>query len=119
MDELLMITQSDGYHALIEFLGESLAVFEPIPQASQGGTSIKLYVRYRLIEEMALIFTQKKHLQQQEKIYIVQEFDSVLSDLGEVLGRLINHQIIEHQQAFINEYAGLVKNLFDTQLEYA
>jgi len=114
-----MITQGDGYHALIEYLTEHLALFEPVPQPDQGGVSIRLFIRYQLIEQIALIFEQKKHFQQQEKIYIVEEFDIVLNDLGEVLGRLLEHQITEHQKAFIIEYSGLLKNLFDTQLEHS
>lgn len=111
-----MITTSLGYHSLIEYLADNLALFEPQESSLQGGVSIKLFIRYQLVEQLGLIFEQNKQLTVDEKIYIVAEFDHVLNDLNEVLCSLLDHQITQHQRSFVIDYFGLIKNLFDSQM---
>jgi len=111
-----MIIDTDGYHSLIEYLTESLPLFKPSKTESQGGASIKLFIRYQLVEQMGLIFEQNKMLNVDERIYIVEEFDHVFNDLSEVLGRLLDHKITPKQRVFITDYCGLLKNLCDSQL---
>jgi len=112
-----MIITTDGYHSLIEYLTESLPLFEPSKTDSQGGASIELFIRYQLVEQMGLIFEQNKTLNVDEKVYIVEEFDHVFNDLSEVLGRLLKHKITPKQRVFIVDYFGLLKNLCDSQLK--
>ena len=110
-----MVIQSEGYSSLIEYLCENIAVFSPTESEGQQPMTIRLYVRYQMIEQMSLLFEQNKGLIPQEKIYIVEEFDKALEDLYEVLGLNIYNKITESQRAFITDFAGLLKNLFDAQ----
>lgn len=112
-----MVIQSEGYSSLIEYLCENIAVFSPTESEGHQPMTIRLYVRYQMVEQMSLLFEQNKGLIPQEKIYIVEEFDKALEDLYEVLGQNIHNKITESQRAFITDFAGLLKNLFDAQLE--
>ncbi|MCG7531334.1 DUF3802 family protein [Psychrobium sp. MM17-31] len=112
-----MVIQSEGYSSLIEYLCENIAVFGPSESEHHQPMTIKLYIRYQLVEQMSLLFEQNKGLIEQEKIYIVEEFDKAYDDLCEVLGQNVNNKITESQRAFITDFAGLLKNLFDAQLE--
>lgn len=112
-----MVIQSEGYSSLIEYLSENLAVFSPSQTEGHQPMTIKLYIRYQMVEQMALLFEQNKSLIAQEKIYIVEEFDKAFNDLCEVLGHNINNKLTDSQRAFITDFAGLLKNLFDAQLE--
>lgn len=112
-----MIISRNGYHTLIEYLTDNLSLFEQGELCSQDNNTIRSFVRYQLVEQMSLIFEQHKEFSVDEKIAIVAEFDHVFSDLSEVLGRLLEHNITEQQRAFIIDYFSLLKNLFDTQFE--
>lgn len=111
-----MVTNSDGYSSLIEYLSENLSVFELNENSDEQPMTINIFVRYQMVEQMTLIFEQNKSLIQQEKIYIFEEFDRVINDLNEVLGHNMNNKINKQQNEFITEFAGLLKNLFDAQL---
>jgi len=112
----LMVTNSDGYSSLIEYLSENLSVFELSKDLDDQPMTINTFIRFQMVEQMTLIFEQNKSLIQQEKIYIFEEFDRVVNDLSEVLGHNMNNKISKSQHEFITEFAGLLKNLFDAQL---
>jgi hypothetical protein len=112
-----MVIQSEGYSSLIEYLSENLAVFGPSHTEGHQPMTIKLFIRYQMVEQMALLFEQNKLLIPQEKIYIVEEFDKAFDDLCEVLGQNIENKLTDSQRAFITDFSGLLKNLFDAQLE--
>ena len=111
-----MIIQNNGYHSLIEYLTEHLAVFEMSPQDEQHSTTLDLYVRYQFTEQMRLLFNQHTNLLEQEKLYIVAEFDKAYADLRQIMGANFKQQTTKQQQVFIKEFSGLLKNLFDSQL---
>lgn len=112
-----MVIQSDGYISLIEYLSESIALFNQGHNEDHQPMTIKLFIRYQMVEQMSLLFEQNKFLIPQEKIYIVDEFDQAFNDLSEVLGNNMMNKITENQQVFITDFAGLLKNLFDSQLK--
>ena len=98
-------------------MSENLAVFGPSHTEDHQPMTIKLFIRYQMVEQMALLFEQNKLLIPQEKIYIVEEFDKAFDDLCEVLGQNVENKLTDSQRAFITDFAGLLKNLFDAQLE--
>ena len=112
-----MIIQSEGYLSLVEYLTEHLALFEAEEDENPGTATLKQFIRYQLAEQMFLIFSRHKGLNADDKIYIVDDFEQVFSDLSEVLGRLLDHKATKAQRTFITDYVSLVKNLFDSQFE--
>lgn len=112
-----MIIHSDGYLSLIEYLTENLSLFKVQDDEACGNTTLKQFIRYQLVEQMTLIFNQHKELSVDDKVYIVDEFEHVFSDLSEVLGRLLKHSVNQKQRVFITDYVSLLKNMFDSQLE--
>ena len=114
-----MITQSDGYSALIEYLTENLSLFEQEPKGCDNGTTIKVFIQYQMTEQLVALFVQNKALLPEEKMYIIDEFEMVTQDLFEVFGRNLEHHIDDNQQHFIIDFVGLLKNLFDGLLCHA
>lgn len=112
-----MVIQSEGYASLIEYLSESIAIFNQGHTEGYQPMTIKVFIRYQMVEQMSLLFEQNKFLIPQEKIYIVEEFDQAFDDLSEVLGKNMNNKITESQRTFITDFTGLLKNLFDSQLK--
>ena len=111
-----MIIQNDGYHSLIKYLADNLAIFEMRPLDDMHSTKLNLYVRYQFTEQMRLLFNQHPDLLEQEKLYVVDQFDHAYSDLRKIMGANFKQQITKNQKTFIKDFAGLLKNLFDSQL---
>ena len=51
------------------------------------------------------------------RLDIVRETDAIVYDLEEVLSKVLDTHPTPQQEAFINEFVGLVKNLFDERLQ--
>jgi len=111
-----MITRSDGYVALIEYLTENLSLFEVAPKDHANAPTVKLFIKYQMTEQLVAIFIQNSQLLPEDKMHIVAEFEMVTLDLLEILGRNLEHQIDTNQQHFIIDFVGLLKNLFDSIL---
>jgi hypothetical protein len=47
---------------------------------------------------------------------IVREIDAIMYDLEEILSRVVNNRATTDQLIFINEFATLIKNLFDAEI---
>ncbi|NRA61155.1 MAG: DUF3802 family protein [Psychrobium sp.] len=111
-----MIIQNIGYHSLIEYLKDNLTIFEMRPLDDKHSTKLDLYVRYQFTEQIRLLFDQHPNLLEQEKLYIVDQFEHAYSDLAQIMGGDFKQQLTENQQTFIKDFSGLLKNLFDSQL---
>jgi len=111
-----MITRSDGYVALIEYLTESLSLFEVVVTTNPNAPTVRLFIKYQMTEQLVAIFIQNPKLLPEEKLHIVAEFEAVTQDLLEILSRNLEHQIDSNQQSFIIDFVGLLKNLFDSIL---
>lgn len=114
-----MVTKSEGYLALIEYLTDNLSLFELDPKGCGNAPTIKLFIQYQMTEQLVQLFIQNKKLLPEEKMYIIGEFEMVTQDLLEVFGRNQEHHIDKNQQNFIVDFIGLLKNLFDSLLNEA
>ncbi|NRA54538.1 MAG: DUF3802 family protein [Gammaproteobacteria bacterium] len=111
-----MITRSDGYVALIEYLTENLSLFETRSESDSNAPTVKLFIKYQMTEQLVVLFIQHKNLLPEEKMYLIGEFETATQDLLEILGRNLKHQIDDSQKSFIIEFVSLLKNLFDSLL---
>lgn len=67
-----------------------------------------------IAENVMLLCEQHTELNTEQRSQIVREVDGIVYDLQEVLSSVTNQPVTVEQHAFIDEFAGLVKNLFDT-----
>lgn len=76
-------------------------------------------VRESFEEQLAtsiMSVNQQHEMDSVTRLEIVRETDAILYDLEEVLASVLNTRPGKQQQAFITEFVGLVKNLFDSEL---
>ena len=107
-----MVVESEGYIALIEYLVESLGLFEA-QQQSGGEQTIVDLVSSRVASNLMAICEQNPQLDPKLRFMIMQEADSVVADLEEVLSAVWLRAPTPAQQAFLEEFIDLIKNLFD------
>ncbi|MGL5286980.1 MAG: DUF3802 family protein [Aeromonas sp.] len=110
-----MVVDSEGYQALIEYLVESLALFEQKGEES-GGETIEDMVSNQVAGNLMAICEQNPHIDAKMRFVIMQEADAVVADLEEVLSAVWQRTPTVAQREFLNEFINLIKNLFDSTL---
>lgn len=110
-----MITSQDGYVHLIQYLTEKLEIFEH-PGASAAGFSVGEVIETKLADAVMRICQQHDPMSSDTRFLLVRESDAIVYDLQEVLSSCWDSAASHEQVEFIDEYIGLIKNLFDTAL---
>jgi hypothetical protein len=111
-----MVTDNEGYIHLIEYLTEHLSLFENKLTKSINSETIMAVIELELSEQIIAVCGQNKNLSFNQRNAIIREVDSIVYDLEEVLSGAVNNPVTEQQARFIKEFAMLIKNLFDTEI---
>lgn len=111
-----MITHSKGYIELVHYLTEHLEVFTQADSAApEGALTVRECFEEQLAESVMQINQQHK-LDERARLEVIREADAILYDLEEVLASVLDKRPSPKQEAFMTEFVGLVKNLFDTKI---
>ncbi len=108
-----MIIESQAYIELISYFTENLAIFEESTDSTLDKT-LRDLIEEHIAEEMMNFFSQHNNLDSNLRMDVVREIDAVVTDLEEFLARRLDQKASKQQEAFIIEYSGLIKNLFDS-----
>jgi hypothetical protein len=111
-----MVTDSEGYIHLIEYLTEHLSLFENRHAKDSNAETIMAVIELELSEQIIAVCSQNRNLSFNQRNAIIREVDSIVYDLEEVLSGAVNNPATEQQARFIKEFALLIKNLFDTEI---
>lgn len=109
-----MVTNTQGYDDLIMYLTQHLSLFEKPGQVAPGAPTVISFIEDDIAEQIMIFCQQHKGLDTEQRSIIVREIDGIVYDLQEVLSGVINQPITIEQKEFIDEFACLVKNLFDS-----
>ncbi|AXV66573.1 MULTISPECIES: DUF3802 family protein [Pseudoalteromonas] len=109
-----MVLDRQGYDDLVMYLTQNLALFEKPGQIKPGAPTVLELIEDVIAENVMLLCEQHTELNTEQRSQIVREVDGIVYDLQEVLSSVTNQPVTVEQHAFIDEFAGLVKNLFDT-----
>ncbi|HHQ4734966.1 DUF3802 family protein [Aeromonas veronii] len=110
-----MVVESEGYISLIEYLVESLGLFES-QQQNDGQETIEDLVSGRVASNLMAICEQNPQLDPKVRFAIMQEADAVVADLEEVLSAVWLRAPTPEQKTFLIEFIDLIKNLFDSAI---
>ncbi|GGK25724.1 topoisomerase II [Aliivibrio fischeri] len=108
-----MIVNTDGYHALIEYLTEHLSIFAN-QQGDTGEETVEDIVNDLVASNLMVVFQQNPELDPDVRFTLLREADAVVDDLGEVLAGEWVQKATNEQVMFLDDYIGLIKNLFDS-----
>tara|TARA_B100002049_G_C16045602_1_gene361029 strand:+ start:453 stop:800 length:348 start_codon:yes stop_codon:yes gene_type:complete len=108
-----MVLDRQGYDDLVMYLTQNLALFEKPGQIKPGAPTVLELIEDVIAENVMLLCEQHTELNTEQRSQIVREVDGIVYDLQEVLSSVTNQPVTVEQHAFIDEFAGLVKNLFD------
>lgn len=116
MVETKMVTNTEGYIQIIEYLTEHLSLFENSASIDSTGNSVLEIIEQEMSEQIMAICHQNGNLSFEQRNIIIQEIDVIVHDLEEILSGVVDKSVTEEQAIFINEFAILIKNLFDTEI---
>lgn len=109
-----MVIDKQGYDELIMYLTENLSLFEKKGDVNPNAPTVMALIEDDLAEQIINLCTQHKELSVDDRSLIMREVDGIVYDLQEVLSGVLNQPVTVEQHAFIDEFATLVKNLFDS-----
>lgn len=108
-----MVTDTEGYIHIIEYLTEHLSLFEHTNSAAATSDSVMAMIEIELSEQIITVCSQNENLSFNQRNAIIREVDAIVYDLEEILSGVVNNPVTPEQAAFIKEFASLIKNLFD------
>lgn len=113
---LIMVTDSQGYMHIIEYLTEHLSLFENSSTSLDTEQTVMSEIEEQLSEQIISVCNQNEMLTFHQRNTIIREIDSIVYDLTEILSGVVNNPISAPQKEFIHEFSLLIKNLFDTEI---
>ncbi|MFT5756353.1 MAG: hypothetical protein ACI9LM_001070 [Alteromonadaceae bacterium] len=111
-----MVTDTDGYIHIIEYLTEHLSLFEQPVTAEYGADTVMAVIEQELSDLIIAVCTQNNALSFNQRNTIIREVDAIVYDLEEILSGVVNNPINIEQLTFIKELSLLIKNLFDGEI---
>ncbi|ATC99716.1 MAG: DUF3802 family protein [Pseudomonadota bacterium] len=109
-----MVIDQQGYDELIMYLTEHLSLFEKPGEVRPGAPTVMALIEDDIAEQIINFCMQHEDLSVDDRSVIMREVDGIVYDLQEVLSGVVNQPVTIEQHAFIDEFSGLVKNLFDS-----
>ncbi len=111
-----MVTNTEGYIHIIEYLTAHLNLFENCADAPASGDTVMGVIEQELSEQIITVCSQNEELTFNQRNTIIREVDAIVYDLEEILSGVVNNHVTPAQLDFIQEWAILIKNLFDTEI---
>lgn len=113
-----MITSSEGYIQLIYFLSDNLSIFENVsPSSTSNQSTVGEIFSDHIANNTIAVCNQHPDLTEKQRFQIIREIDAIVHDMEEVLSSAWDRAPSCEQMNFIEEFIGLTKNLFDTELQ--
>ncbi|BDM64521.1 topoisomerase II [Shewanella sp. NFH-SH190041] len=111
-----MVTNTEGYNQLLMYLSDNLSLFETADTAMGSGPQVLAYFEQQLSAQVMQVCAQHNRLTPTQRNEVIAELDCIAADLEEIMAAAGSRTLLPEQQEFITEYAGLIKNLFDSAL---
>ncbi|MBA6288404.1 MULTISPECIES: DUF3802 family protein [unclassified Colwellia] len=111
-----MVTNTEGYIHVIEYLTANLSLFENSTHNVQAKSSVLEVIEQEMSEQIITLCNQNETLAFNQRNTIIREADAIVYDLQEILSGVVNNSVTNEQLAFIKEFTMLIKNLFDTEI---
>ncbi len=111
-----MVTDTEGYIHIIEYLTEHLSLFENSIAENKDADTVMAVIEVELSEQIISVCSQNDALTFNQRNAIIREVDAIVYDLEEILSGIVNNPVTDQQSVFIKEFATLIKNLFDSEI---
>lgn len=111
-----MVTDKPAYTQLIDYLTTSKSIFRNDAAPVVDMPTIETLFEEELSEQIINLCTQQESLEVNHRAIIVREVDGIVYDIQQILEEYWTNHSTEEQAEFIHEFAGLIKNVFDSAI---
>ena len=111
-----MVTDTEGYIHIIEYLTEHFSLFENSVATDKSADTVMSVIEIELSEQIISVCSQNEGLSFNQRNAIIREVDAIVYDLEDILSGVVHTPVTEPQSQFIKEFATLIKNLFDSEI---
>ncbi|UJF21026.1 DUF3802 family protein [Shewanella sp. OMA3-2] len=112
-----MVTDKDGYMHLIQYLTEHLGLFETFENNALASETVLELFEEQLSAQIIMVCGQNPQLSFAQRNMVIREIDAIVYDLEEILAKVADQNATPEQSIFITEFSGLIKNLFDQEID--
>lgn len=112
-----MVTDKDGYTHLIQYLTEHLGLFETSENNALASETVLELFEEQLSAQIIMVCGQNPQLSFAQRNMVIREIDAIVYDLEEILAKVAGQNATPEQSIFITEFSGLIKNLFDQEID--
>ena len=95
---------------------EHLSLFENTIADNDSADTVIAVIEIELSDQIISVCNQNQELTFNQRNTIIREVDAILYDLQEILSGVVNNPVTKQQSEFIKEFASLIKNIFDTEI---
>lgn len=113
-----MVTDKEGYIHLIQYLTEHLGLFESSENNVAATETVMELFEEQLSAQIIMVCGQNPQLSFAQRNMVIREIDAIVYDLEEILASVANQLATPAQSIFITEFSGLIKNLFDQEVDH-
>jgi len=111
-----MVIDKPAYEQLIDYLTSNKEVFHLDGEAPAGSPTLEVVIEEEIGNQIITLCTQHDELETNHRSIIVREVDGIVYDIQQVLMEFWHNPVTESQVEFVHEFAGLVKNVFDSAI---
>lgn len=111
-----MVIDKPAYEQLLEFLTSNKEVFHLEGEVDTSGPTLEVLIEEEIGSQIITLCTQHDELETNHRSIIVREVDGIVYDIQQVLREYWDNPVNEGQKEFVHEFAGLVKNVFDSAI---
>lgn len=111
-----MVTDKPAYDQLIDYLTSSRSIFCNDSAPPEGMPTIETLIEEEVSEQVIHLCTQHQSLEENHRAIIIREVDGIVYDIQQILQEFWQQNATEAQAEFIHEFAGLIKNIFDSEI---
>lgn len=111
-----MVLDKPSYEQLIDYLNSSKDIFHQDEVVEHGAPTLEELLEEEIAGQIIALCTQHDELETNHRSIIVREVDGIVYDLQQILSEYWQQPLSQAQVSFVKEFAGLVKNIFDSAI---
>lgn len=111
-----MVTDKPSYDQLLDYLASNKAIFSESSDSPASEPKIELIIEEQISEQVIALCSQHEALEPNHRSIIIREVDGIVYDIQQILLEYWTKNATEEQAQFLCEFAGLIKNVFDSEI---
>lgn len=111
-----MVTDKPAYDQLLDYLTSNRALFANVENNQETSNTIESIVEEEVSTQVIALCTQHEALEQNHRSVIIREIDGIVYDIQQILIEYWPQHATQEQAEFLHEFAGLIKNVFDSEV---